>query len=743
MRFSGDAVPIQGLTDALAKQVPGPIKIYPILLVDTGMQRIYLPAKQVIEINKEEDLSRYETFTIPQLKKGGAKIVQQLGAVTVVKPFDKYGRRSVTIRTPNGPVNIIQGVTKITPKHLIVTALTHVWEHGIAITSVDPKILDDMIRHVTDQKNPNDRMAITRFYIQASLYQRADAELTSIVRDFPEFKDRVEEVRLELRQLQAKQLTAELRRRQAAGQHRLAYDYAKKFPVKEMNVAVLREIRDLTAGYDKAREQVDKVCGLLGELPPKLDDVKRAAALAPLRLVVSDQLKHDHESLERLDAFLKQSGDETRTAAEKLALAYSGWVLGSASAIDDLDTTLRLWEARFHILEYLRAEDSQRQRQLLEQLNSLEGVGPERIRQLIPLLPAPLPLPTGIRPGVARKVEVTGKDAAVSVSYSVLLPPEYPTPTGHPPADFTPHHRYPLIVALHPAGMSPEHALVWWGGTQEKPGQSQRHGYIVIAPEYADQKQQKYDGDAKSHYIVLKSIRDARKRFNVDSDRVFLTGHGMGGDAAFDIGMSHPDVFAGVMPIAAVTADVCKWYWKNSKYQAWYVVSGELCRDSMAHNATVINRMMFFGYDVIYAEYIGRGFEPYYAEIHRLFDWMDLTRRTKYLKEVDVCIKRPGDNRHFWIKADGLPRNVLQGAKPMTLEARVTPGNTIRIKSGAERNTIWLSPDFVDFDKRVGVFLGNRRKFNDFLRLDVEAMLEDLRIRGDRQKLYWVKMQID
>ena len=197
------------------------------------------------------------------------------------------------------------------------------------------------------------------------------------------------------------------------------------------------------------------------------------------------------------------------------------------------------------------------------------------------------------------------------------------------------------------------------------------------------------------------------------------------------------------MPIAAVTADICKWYWQNSKYLAWYVVSGTLCRDSLARSATVINRMMFYHYDVIYAEYIGRGFEPYYAEIHRLFDWMDLTRRTKYVKEVDARVKRPGDNRHFWIKAEGLPRNILQGPKPMILNARVTPGNTIRIKSGAERNTIWLSPDFVDFDERVGVFLGNRRKFNDFLRLDVEAMLEDLRIRGDRQKLYWVKMELD
>ncbi len=738
MRFSGKAAYIKGLTDALTQQSQGPINIFPILLVDTGMQRIYIPARQVADVTKEEDLSRYETFDIPQRRKGG-KMVQRLGRVVVVKPFDKFGRRAVTLSTARGPLNIIQGVTKITPKYLRVTGLTVLWEHGVAITSIEPKILDDMIRQVTDQKNPNDRMAIARFYIQASLLQQADAELTSIARDFPDYKNRVEEVSLELRQLQAKQLLAELRRRQAAGQHRLAYEYAKRFPVKNMSAAVLREVRELIAEYDQALERVDMVRGLLGDLPSQLEDPKRTAALKPLRSVVDYQLKEDYESLERLDAFLKQSGDESRTPAEKLALAYSGWVLGSANAIDDLETTLRLWDARVHVIEYLRTEDSdpKRRKQLLAQLNDLEGVGPQRIRQLIPLLPAPLqPEPPDIAAGEALTVEVTAKDAEVPVSYSALLPTEYPT-------KFTPHHRYPLIVALRPAERSTKDELLWWGGTKRKPGQSQRHGYVVIAPEYAEEKQRKYDGDAQAHYIVLQSIRDARKRFHIDSDRIFLAGHGMGGDAAFDIGMSHPDVFAGVIPIAGITGDLCKWYWQNSKHLAWYVVSGEYCRDSRARNATVINRMMRYGHNIIYTEYIGRGYESYYAEIHKLFDWMDLTRRVKYVKEIDVKVMRPGDNRHFWIKAEGFPPNVIQQARPMILYARVSPGNTITIRSGADKNTIWLSPDFVDFDKRVAVRMGGRQKFNDFLRLDVEAMLEDLRIRGDRQKLYWVKLQFD
>ena len=47
--------------------------------------------------------------------------------------------------------------------------------------------------------------------------------------------------------------------------------------------------------------------------------------------------------------------------------------------------------------------------------------------------------------------------------------------------------------------------------------------------------------------MVIDTLRDLRRRFQVDSDRVFLFGWEQGADAALDIGMSHPDQFAGVL----------------------------------------------------------------------------------------------------------------------------------------------------------------------------------------------------
>ena len=74
----------------------------------------------------------------------------------------------------------------------------------------------------------------------------------------------------------------------------------------------------------------------------------------------------------------------------------------------------------------------------------------------------------------------------------------------------------------------------------------------MIAVDWQQPHQFAYDYSAREHHAVLGALRDACRRFSIDTDRVFLTGHGIGGDAAWDIAIAHPDLWAGVIPIVAV-----------------------------------------------------------------------------------------------------------------------------------------------------------------------------------------------
>ena len=571
---------IQSL-DASGRRSAGEFSTYTVLLIDAGIKRYFVHRRRVNDINPDAELSRLENFEVSQIMRGRSKMLARVGRYASVTPFTKYGRRTVTLETLDGPIPIIQGVIAIGPKYLKIIGLKEVWELGIATTSINPKILDAMIRQVTDQAKPEDRLAIARFYSQAEMYPRSECELESIAKDFTELADRVKVMLVQVHQLLTRQLLTELKHRKEAGQHRLAYSAAKIFPAEKASTAVLREVRELISEYDVAQEQASKTLALLGELRSQLTHRKQIDSVAPMRSALREQL--DYETLGRLAAFLNLEGDKSLSPDEKLALAYSGWTLGTANAITELDQAIRIWEARFLIMEYLRTADPNERKMILVKLQNIEGVGAKTILQLIPQIPPVLETPN-LEPGKAIEITVNERDDGgkqsngttipnPGVRYSVLLPLEY----HH-------HHRYPMIVALRAEGRTTAKQLQWWGGTQDKPLQAQRHGYIVIAPEYADKNQQNYDYSSKVHYIVIQAIRDARKRFNVDSDRIFLAGHGMGGDAAFDIGMTHPDLFAGVIPITGVSDKYCKYYVSNAERLPWYVVGGELDRDTFERN---------------------------------------------------------------------------------------------------------------------------------------------------------------
>ena len=123
-------------------------------------------------------------------------------------------------------------------------------------------------------------------------------------------------------------------------------------------------------------------------------------------------------------------------------------------------------------------------------------------------------------------------------------------------------------MTLNGPATTAEQQIDWWAGAWAKDGaragQATRHGYIVIAPVWTVEHQKQYGYSAHEHAAVLNSLRDACRRFSIDTDRVFLSGHSMGGDAAWDIGLAHPDLWAGVIPIVAQSDRYCALYWENA-----------------------------------------------------------------------------------------------------------------------------------------------------------------------------------
>jgi hypothetical protein len=69
--------------------------------------------------------------------------------------------------------------------------------------------------------------------------------------------------------------------------------------------------------------------------------------------------------------------------------------------------------------------------------------------------------------------------------------------------------------------------------------------------------------------------------------------------------------------------------------------------------------------------------------------------------------------------------------------------NTVQIKTGAKQVSVWLSPELIDFKRRVKVTL-NGKSINGgdgFVEPDLTVLLEDARTRADRQHPFWAKLE--
>jgi len=718
-------------------------------MCDDGVRRYFILRKNAPDVISD-DRVRGVGFTLQHERRGSKGIPTTIGWYEKTE-FDKFGRRLIELQTLRGTEQVHQAITLIRPEFLKVESTSHSWEFGLDVSTIPPESLREIIDQTIDPQRVGDRKAVVAFFIQIGRYAQAREEIERIAETFPEEAAWAEENRIEVQHLNALNALQEVRRRQIAGQYQLAYDFARAVPADRVSANVLREARDIIEELEGTKHRLSLARMQLDMLQAELDE-QTAQRLAPLRAALLTELAVD--SLPRLEPFIRAESDATLSAAEKLALAYSGWVVGSANAVTELDAAIRLWDARFLVMEYLRADgDPSVRTQLLDQLQKTEGVSLPRVLQMIEFLPPPLATPA-IPPGEPTTLDVVDAWDQVQQKYSVSLPKEY-----------SPQHVYPLLIVLHAGGMSPNQELSLWAGSADQPGPAQVRGYITIAPHYAEEGEKTYDYDSEAHAAVLECLNDARRRFRIDSDRVYLAGHGMGGDACFDMGMSHPGIFAGVAPVNGTSDRYCIYNRLNDPQVAWYVVAGELHGDkrgmAVTSNARDLNQMMRTGQDIIYCEYQNRGFETYFEEFGRIFDWFAVQRRAPPPRELGstkrknpgITVMRPFDTRFHWLEVEGLPARlsepILWDSAPrrtppqLHLTGNFTAGNeinTVYIEHPGSRAALWLSPDLIDFNKRVKVIKGST-VFFDFVQPQIGVMLEDLRVRGDRQRLYWGKVE--
>ena len=118
------------------------------------------------------------------------------------------------------------------------------------------------------------------------------------------------------------------------------------------------------------------------------------------------------------------------------------------------------------------------------------------------------------------------------------------------PSSYTPGKPAPLIVNLHGLNITPLMQMLFDGTTDF----AEKYGFLVVAPMgyslsgwWGARPGRPSELSELDAIAVLKLIR---QRYTVDSDRIYLMGHSMGGAGTYHLGAKYHDIWAGIAPIS-------------------------------------------------------------------------------------------------------------------------------------------------------------------------------------------------
>ena len=710
-----------------------------LVFVNDNLKRTIFYNSRIAKVDSDTGFSKMEGFEINQPLEVHAGVMPTAAVNIKADPWDAKGRRMFRyVNERQKTVSMQQAIHVIRPYMVRFRGIDGFWQGQIATSQVPKEVILGFMAKV-NQKDQDERIKVIRWLIQARWYPEALASIDGMLKDFPDDKnlhERMDDSRRLVLESEAYDTLDEVAIRRKSLQPIEVLARLRSIPTEGLPRPLLDDVRAQIRKDEDQAVSDRLLADSLRDLAEKLTEADRKAWKVKLAEVLEVLARAPDAARPRLEALAK--ADTSASPEARFALAMSGWVVGTDAAVDSPKVAADLWRARTIVRDYLASRNDAARATLLDDLQKVEGLELDRVALMVPRMDPPLldPDPSKERPGAVTIHRVVDDENPVPTEYAVLLPPEY-------------HHSrsYPAVVALHD-GHGPKAATAWLAA------EAARRGYIVVAPEYNIPGQgQAYHYSTGEHAAVELSLRDARKRYAIDSDRVYLAGQLEGANMAWDFGLAHPDLFAGVVSISGFPAKYAYKYKLQADHVPLYIALGEqapAAREVLFDQ--YVKPMILKVQDVTYVDYIKRGLEELPEEVPAFFDWMDRRRRDPAPKSFEAATARDGDDRFFGVvvreiapgrttspeAADHFGKNL----KPATIQMRSSvQGNLINLTtSGINRLDVWLSPRLIDFKRKVEVRVNEKPLYKAAVKLEFAPMLEDLRFRGDRQQLYYFKV---
>lgn len=750
------------------------------LYLDDDVRRIYFSPSQVQEVLKRDPNDQKDIIKLRKLGTSNVGYALRSGfEFEAYGPWNKKWEREIPTSTPQGRIHIEQRLTVLTPEYMRVDSLRYNWIPYYKTQEYSPEVVISLLEsYYATKKEMTElerRFQIARFLVQAGWHDHARKELAKIEKDYPDLKSTVEPLQASLKKTRASIAQEVIERAFKTGQYKQGQQYIDQFfheaLEKVADPRVVLKIEELRGKIESAFAKQKQATLFLQNLPKEVmshqKEFFQEAAAAILKELSVDGLGRLETLIEYALQYEREQKEKkltTQKAEEVLSLAVTGWTQGNPLATPNVTDALLLWKTRGFLLEYQRQAAPILREKMLKAFLDEQEIKPDQVGRLLGFLPPP-ETPEATDPATPFTLSTDQGEALVQV------PPEY-----------NPLRSYPVLFVLHSSVEKAGDILNRWRGL------AAHHGYFLVAPDWGKGLRPSYLYSEREHALVLDTLRELRKKFQIDSDRVFLFGWEEGGNMAYDVGLSHPDQFAGVMTMSATPAYFPTRYWPNAQYLPFYVVEGDLNATNAKRTRQLFKDWGRGHYPAIYCEYKGRPGELFIAEFPIMMDWMNRKKRYHPSKQLgryhtgggageEFKTMRDFDNSFYWLTIQGVAAKNTNNPPPAwdmsvvaaTVQATIRTGNELELKleklkddkieavkgvriwnqidvrlSGIPRATLWIGPDMIDFTKPVllrvnGRWVGGPQQ----IRPSVEALLEHFCTNRDRQTLFYAKMEIE
>ena len=442
-----------------------------------------------------------------------------------------------------------------------------------------------------------------------------------------------------------------------------------------------------------------------------------------------------------------------RTGSAKLAtlVAIALASLCAVARAEESPDADRESRARVAILELLGGPGAQRRAELLE---SLERLPLSIVAKVLESCGAPPSSPSESGEPHELSIDVP-VPAAPRATYLVRLPPGYDRMGS-----------YPVLVAMHHTGGQAQHMHSYWAASTDE------HGVILVTPQATVNRNQGWGSTEIELATIMAVIRDVRRRFACDPDRIALTGMSMGGHATWEVGILHGDEFAALFPecggprkelvplVANLTGGLLLWQCQGALDQP------ELVRAVRMG----VERLERLGGSVVYEEAPDRGHVYFPERRDQRLDALLTAHREPLADRIDYLTVGPPASRRQWLEITEIDEDayhvgdqlklVFRGEKPTDEEmfekmwrqidkrlAKVDAqidGNKIILRAKRVRRVrLHLDSTRFDPERPILVKAGSKLLLRADVAPSVRTLLEAALATGDRSRRVDLVIDVD